>query len=114
TSCGPICSGLGYATQCAASASCPPSDHFVCLNSAFSRHFWTMYGSYVQYMDAQLGARLALPVLARTVSGFVNSPFLNHFHTFYGPSVQTMDTQLGARQGRRAPTIHRDRAQRFE
>ena len=51
---------------------------------------------------------------ARTVSGCVNSAFLNHFHTFYGPSVQTMDTQLGARQGRRAPTIHRDRAQRFE
>src|SRR5208337_5546797 len=46
------------------------------------------------------------------VSGCVNSAFSLHFSTFCGPSVQSMDTQLGARQGRRTPTIHRDRAQR--
>src|SRR5271157_905378 len=28
-----------------------------CVNSAFLNHFHTLYGSFVQYMDAQLGAR---------------------------------------------------------
>jgi len=37
-------------------------------------------------MDTQLNARLALPVLARTVSGCLNSPFLGLFWTSCGPS----------------------------
>src|SRR5208337_3474216 len=56
---------------------CPRSGRFVCLNSAFSRHFWTFYGPSVQAMDAQLKALPTLPVRARTVSGCVNSANLN-------------------------------------
>src|SRR5271165_5682631 len=47
-----------------------------CLNSAFSRHFYTFYGSSVQAMDTQLNGLPTLPVLARTVSGYLNSAFL--------------------------------------
>src|SRR5208337_2492192 len=48
-----------------------------CLNSAFPIHFYTIYGSFVQYMDTQLDALPTLPVLARGVSGCVNSAFLD-------------------------------------
>src|SRR5271157_4535399 len=48
-----------------------------CLNSAFPIHFYTFYGSSVQFMDTQLDALPALPVLARGVSGCVNSAFLD-------------------------------------
>ncbi len=41
TSCGPSFSVHGYPTQCAANTCCPRSGRFVCLNSAFSRHFKT-------------------------------------------------------------------------
>src|SRR5271166_3430903 len=47
-----------------------------CVNSAFSRHFYTFYGSSVQAMDAQLNALPTLPTLSRTVSGCLNSAFL--------------------------------------
>src|SRR5271157_522649 len=35
---------------------CPRSERFVCLNSAFSRHFYTFYGPSVQAIDTQLNA----------------------------------------------------------
>src|SRR5271166_5545718 len=47
-----------------------------CLNSAFSRHFYTFYGPSVQALDTQLKALPILPVLARTVSGCLNCAFL--------------------------------------
>src|SRR5271166_6950191 len=47
-----------------------------CLNSAFSRHFYTFYGPSVQALDTQLKALPILPVLARTVSGCLNCTFL--------------------------------------
>ena len=47
-----------------------------CLNSAFSRHFYTFYGSSVQSMGIQLNALPALPVRARTVSGCLSSALL--------------------------------------
>ena len=63
---------------------CPRSGRFVCLNSAFSRHFSTFYGPSVQAMDAQLKALPTLPVRARTVSGCVNSANLNISQHFTG------------------------------
>src|SRR5271157_2034360 len=93
---------------------CPRSGRFVCLNSAFSRHFWTFYGPSVQAMDAQLKARPTLPVRARTVSGCVNSANLNISQHFTGHLFRPLDTEPGMRQGRWTPVVHRDRAQRFE
>ena len=93
---------------------CPRSGRFVCLNSAFSRHFYTFYGPSVQAMDAQLKALPTLPVRARTVSGCVNSANLNISQHFTVHLFQSMDTHLGARQGGRTPAVHRDRPQRFE
>jgi hypothetical protein len=52
---------------------------FVCLNSAFSQHFSTFYGSSVQALDTQLNALPPLAVRARTVSGCLNSAFSRHF-----------------------------------
>jgi len=60
---------------------CPRSGRFVRLNSAFSRHFWTIYGPSVQIMDAQLNALPTLPACARTVSDCLNSAFLGLFYT---------------------------------
>src|SRR5208337_1367289 len=60
---------------------CPRSGRFVCLNAAFSRHFWTIYGPSVQTMDAQLNALPTLPARARTVSDCLNSAFLGLFYT---------------------------------
>src|SRR5271166_3898873 len=53
----PSFSGHGYPTRCAASTSCPRSDPFWLLEFRVSRHFYTFYGSSVQSMGTQLGAR---------------------------------------------------------
>ena len=52
------------------------SDRFWLLELRVSQHFSTFYGPSVQAMDTQLNGLPTLPVLARTVSGYLNSAFL--------------------------------------
>jgi len=52
-----ICSVHGYTTRRPANTSCPRSGRFRLRELRVSRHFSTFYGSSVQSMDTQLGAR---------------------------------------------------------
>src|SRR5271157_2481362 len=52
-----ICSVHGYTTRRPANTSCPRSGRFRLRELRVSRHFSTFYGSSVQAMDAQFGAR---------------------------------------------------------
>ena len=76
TSCGPSFSAHGYPTQCAVNTSGPRSDRFWLRELRVSQQISTFYGPSVQAMDTQLHALPTLPVLARTVSGYLNSAFL--------------------------------------
>ncbi len=62
-----ICSDHGYPAQGAAKTSVHARGVSGCVNSAFSRHFYTFYGPSVQAMDTQLHALPILPVLLPVV-----------------------------------------------
>ena len=93
---------------------CPRSGRFVCVNSAFSRHFSDILRSICSGhgCPTQGAANTSCPSSDRFRLRELRES--QHFSTFYGPSVQALDTEPGMRQGRWTPAVHRDRPQRFE
>ena len=69
-----ICSDHGYPAQGAAKTSVHARGVSGCVNSAFSRHFYTFYGPSVQAMDTQLHALPILPVLLPVVGVVEGGP----------------------------------------
>src|SRR5271166_4741040 len=83
----------------------------VCLNSAFSRHFYTFYGPSVQAMEIRLNA---LPILPSALGSFLAAGTprfsdLNEGDNAPRPTLHVVPSQVGSDTDHPTPPVDRDR-----